>query len=47
MESILNEIPNMQIIVPGHPKEFDQLFSQIPRMVANVLSTAPKIREIE
>ncbi|MDB4847816.1 hypothetical protein OAI02_04890 [Candidatus Pseudothioglobus singularis] len=26
--SILNEIPNMQIIVPGHPKEFDQLFSQ-------------------
>ena len=26
--SILNDIPNMQIFVPGHPKEFDQLFSQ-------------------
>jgi len=26
--SILNEIPNMQIVVPGHPKEFDQLFTQ-------------------
>jgi transketolase len=26
--SILNEIPDMEIIVPGHPTEFDQLFKQ-------------------
>ena len=24
----LNEIPNIEIIVPGHPKEFDRLFRQ-------------------
>jgi transketolase len=24
----LNEIPNIEIIVPGHPKEFDRLFKQ-------------------
>jgi len=26
--SILSQIPNMQIVVPGHPKEFDILFKQ-------------------
>ena len=26
--AILHQIPNMQIVVPGHPKEFDKLFHQ-------------------
>ena len=26
--AILSQIPNMQIVVPGHPKEFDILFKQ-------------------